>query len=395
MAYSDHFFKALGIDPESRAQIKAVAVKVNVPVSRLEYYNKNNIIPSGNDLKAILDIFGLSEIYLRLKMGRLDRETIALLQQDADKIVDTIKENSSAINTFGEFKTQLQTELGTLYQGDCLDVLKNIDSDSVDMIFADPPFNLNKLYPSKMNDNLKEEEYLSWTEQWIKECIRVLKHGGSIFLWNLPVWNSNLSSLLHGNLSFKHWIAVDMKYTLPIQGRLYPSHYSLLYFVKGKRANKFNPDRLSTPTCPKCFNDLKDYGGYKNKMNPKGISLTDIWTDIPPVRHAKYKKRAGANELSIRLLDRVIEMSTEPGDLILDPFGGSGTTYVVSELKNRHWIGCEIGPCEDILKRFSEIESDRKHLHDIRQNLNHLFTPSVKEQREKRGLWTAESVSKN
>ena len=85
--------------------------------------------------------------------------------------------------------------------------------------------------------------------------------------------------------------------------------------------------------CSSCFGDLKDYGGYKDKMNPNGINLTDVWYDIPPVRHAKYKKRNGANELSIKLLDRIIEMSTDEGDIVFDPFGGSGTTYVVSEIK--------------------------------------------------------------
>lgn len=87
--------------------------------------------------------------------------------------------------------------------------------------------------------------------------------------------------------------------------------------------------------CPKCFTDLKDYGGYKDKMNPDGTNLTDVWYDIPPVRHSKYKKREGANELSIKLLDRIVEMASEEGDIVFDPFGGSGTTYAVAEIKKR------------------------------------------------------------
>jgi len=167
-----------------------------------------------------------------------------------------------------------------------------------------------------------------------------------------------------------------------------------MYFVKGEKANKFEADRLPTPTCPKCFGDLKDYGGYKHKMNPLGVSLTDVWLDIPPVRHAKYKKREGANELSVRLLDRVIEMSTNPGDLVLDPFGGSGTTFVVAELKGRKWIGCELGPCDDILARFNNLEGDISNLKNIRKSLNNLFPENVRKARESHGLWTAESVAK-
>ncbi|MDX9786344.1 MAG: hypothetical protein RBT11_06200 [Desulfobacterales bacterium] len=60
--------------------------------------------------------------------------------------------------------------------------------------------------------------------------------------------------------------------------------------------------------CPHCLGDLKDYGGYKDKMNPDGVNLTDVWLDIPPVRHKKYKKRNSSNELSVKLIDRIIEM---------------------------------------------------------------------------------------
>jgi site-specific DNA-methyltransferase (adenine-specific) len=181
-----------------------------------------------------------------------------------------------------------------------MEVMSTLDSDSVDMIFADPPFNLKKLYPSSIDDNLKTERYLAWCEAWLSECTRLLKHGGALFVWNLPRWNAELASFLNGRLTFVHWIAVDIKYSLPIQRRLYPSHYSLLYYVKGPQARVFHPDRLPMQVCPHCAGDLRDYGGYKAKMNPKGVNLADVWWDISPVRHAKYKRRNGANELPLR-----------------------------------------------------------------------------------------------
>jgi len=96
-------------------------------------------------------------------------------------------------------------------------------------------------------------------------------------------------------------------------------------------------------------------------MNPDGVTLKDVWTDIPPVRHRKFKsKNRGANALSTKLLDRVIDMSTDPGDLVLDPFGGSGTTYAVCEAKDRHWIGSEIDYAEDIVAR---LENGEIHAH--------------------------------
>lgn len=92
-------------------------------------------------------------------------------------------------------------------------------------------------------------------------------------------------------------------------------------------------------------------------MNPNGVTLKDVWTDIPPVRHWKFKsKQRRANALSTKVLDRVVEMSTAPGDIVLDPFGGSGTTYVVCERKRRHWIGVELDFADDIVTRLESGE---------------------------------------
>ena len=148
---------------------------------------------------------------------------------------------------------------------------------------------------------------------------------------------------------FRHWVAVDIKYSLPIPGRLYPSHYSMLYYTKGK-PKSFHRPRVPIPICRHCGGDIKDYGGHRNKLHPDGLNLTDVWTDIPPVRHRKTKRR-GANELSIKLLRRVLEIASEPGDLVLDPFGGGGSIYAAAEEMHRHWLGVELGDCEPIIRR--------------------------------------------
>ena len=114
--------------------------------------------------------------------------------------------------------------------------------------------------------------------------------------------------------------------------------------------------RIRTPiqTCRHCGGEIKDYGGHRKAMNPNGVTLKDVWTDIPPVRHSKYKPDArAANALSTKVLDRVVEMSTMPGDLVLDPFGGSGTTYAVCEQRGRRWIGIELGAIDSIIARLN------------------------------------------
>jgi site-specific DNA-methyltransferase (adenine-specific) len=96
-------------------------------------------------------------------------------------------------------------------------------------------------------------------------------------------------------------------------------------------------------------------------MNPKGVTLKDVWTDIQPVRHWKFKsKDRRANALSTKILDRVIEMSTLPNDLVFDPFGGSGTTFAVCERKGSRWFETEIDYAQEIIER---LESNLIHSH--------------------------------
>ncbi|HEY6139813.1 MAG TPA: site-specific DNA-methyltransferase [Thermoanaerobaculia bacterium] len=243
-----------------------------------------------------------------------------------------------------------ETARGKLYRGDCINLLSTVERASVDLVFADPPFNLGKDYGKSISDDRADDEYLAWCRSWIASCVSTLKEGGAFYLYNLPKWNVELGHFLREEgMTFRHWIAIDIKMSLPIPGRLYPSHYSLLYYTKGKPA-RFNRPRVPIPACRHCGRDIKDYGGHRNKLHPDGLNLTDVWTDIAPVRHASTKRR-GANELSPKLLERVLTISSNEDDLVLDPFGGSGTTYFVAEQMKRRWVGVELGDCEPILRR--------------------------------------------
>lgn len=283
-----------------------------------------------------------------------------------------------------KFDSVFATDLGKLYSGDCEQIMRKLPSESVDLFFADPPFNLNKTYGNDNKDNLPEQEYLKWCYRWIDEGIRLLKPGGAFYLYNIPKWNIYLAEHLSKRLTFRHWITIKLTFSLPIQGRLYPAHYSLLYFVKGNKPKTFTPPRQPIQVCRHCGGEIQDYGGYKNKMNPKGVNLSDIWIDIPPVRHSKYKKRK-ENALSLKLLDRVLDISSKEGDMVLDPFGGSGTTYIASELKGRNWIGMEIATADKIVERFQNIEEDKKYFDYLQRNKNVLFTEDAIKLRKHNG----------
>lgn len=99
-------------------------------------------------------------------------------------------------------------ELNKIIVGDCLAELKRIPDESVDMAFADPPFNLKKNY-SSYHDSLEFQEYLQWCELWISEMVRVTKPTGSIFLHNIPKWLTYYATFLNKFAYFKHWIAWD------------------------------------------------------------------------------------------------------------------------------------------------------------------------------------------
>jgi site-specific DNA-methyltransferase (adenine-specific) len=243
---------------------------------------------------------------------------------------------------------------GVLFDGDCLEYLREIRSEIVDTAFADPPFNLGKNYGAESSDTMPDQEYVDWCKAWLLELIRILKPGGALFLYNLPRWNVQLAPfLLEHELLFRHWIAIGVKNGLPIAGRLYPAHYSLLYLTKGK-PKTFHRIRTPITTCRHCHGEIRDYGGHRKAMHPDGVTLMDVWDDIPPVRHRKNKSvKRPANALSTKIPDRIIEMTTNPGDLVLDPFGGSGTTYAVSYQKRRRWIGIELNHVDVIIERLT------------------------------------------
>ena len=226
-----------------------------------------------------------------------------------------------------------------IIHGDCLKVMSLIPSDSVDIAFADPPFNLNKKYAS-YRDCREFDDYLQWCRQWIHEMVRITKPSGSIFVHNIPKWLTFYSKFLHEVAEFRHWIAWDAP-TAPMGKTLQPGHYGILYFAKERSKNKFYEIRYPHRRCRKCGYLLKDYGGKKNKLHPFGPLVSDVWTDIHRVRHNK-RRDPHPCQLPVHLLERLILMSTDAGDVVFDPFMGTGTTAVAAAKLGRRVIGSDI-----------------------------------------------------
>ena len=226
-----------------------------------------------------------------------------------------------------------------IIQGDCLESLQQIPDNSIDMTFADPPFNLKKGYKS-YRDSLALQEYLQWCEQWIAEMVRVTKPSGAIFLHNIPKWLTYYATFLNQRADFKHWISWDAP-TSPMGKTLQPNHYGILFYAKDAKQLKFYEVRYPHKRDRKSTYLLKDYGGKKSGLHPFGSLVSDIWTDIHRVKHNKYRDEHPC-QLPIHLLERLILMTTDEADVVLDPFSGTGTTAIAAKRLGRNYIGLEL-----------------------------------------------------
>lgn len=228
--------------------------------------------------------------------------------------------------------------INKVVQGDCLEVLKKIPDDSVDVTFADPPFNLKKKYNSYY-DKHEVQEYLAWCKEWLKEMVRITKPTGSIFVHNIPKWLIYFGTYLNEIAIFKHWIAWDAMGT-PLGKTLLPNHYGILYYVKSDNF-KFYDIRMLHKRCRSCKIILQDYGGKKSQMHKFGPLISDVWTDIHRIRHKKRRDEHPC-QLPVHLIERILLMSSDEGDIVLDPFIGTGTTAIAAKKLGRHFIGIDI-----------------------------------------------------
>jgi site-specific DNA-methyltransferase (adenine-specific) len=233
----------------------------------------------------------------------------------------------------------VESFINKIHQGDCLDLLKQLPDNSVDMTFADPPFNLKKGYKS-YKDNLALQKYLDWCETWILEMVRVTKPTGSIYLHNIPKWLTYYADFLNKVADFKHWISWDAP-TMPMGKTLQPNHYGILFYAKNAKTLKFYEVRYPHKRDRKTSYLSKDYGGKKAGLHPFGSLLSDVWTDIHRIKHNKYRDEHPC-QLPVHLLERLILMSTDANDIVLDPFNGTGTTALAAKRLGRQFIGFEL-----------------------------------------------------
>ena len=223
-----------------------------------------------------------------------------------------------------------------------MQIMQKLPGNSFDMSFADPPFNIGKKYGQYDDTAKSKEEYLDWCFAWLREIVRITKPTGSIFIHNLPRWLTCYANYLDELAHFKNWIVWDEQTGAKKKNALIPSHYGILYYVKSPRY-KYNKIRTPHQLCRSCQKLLKDYGGKMKYAHSFGPTVSDVWGDIKRIRH-KSKRDSHPCQLPPALLERLILMSTDPGDLIFDPFMGTGTTAIAAKKLGRSYTGIELDP---------------------------------------------------
>ena len=229
--------------------------------------------------------------------------------------------------------------VGKVHNRDCLDLMAEMPTASVSMIFADPPFNLGKKYHS-YKDNIPFKQYIRWTEKWLQECVRLLKDDGSLFLYNIPRLLVYSANLLNTVAEFRHWIAWNSN-GQPLGKTLQPAHYGILFYTKNKNS-KFYDVRAPHKTCRLCKKYLKDYGGKEHLRHPFGYQISDVWDDIHRVRHNCRRIEKHPCQLPVPLIERMLLMTTDEQDIVFDPFTGSGSAAVAAQQLGRRYIGSDI-----------------------------------------------------
>ena len=202
----------------------------------------------------------------------------------------------------------------------------------VDLIIADPPYNLGKDYGN--NNDLKNfEEYLSFTRNWLRESKRVLKQDGTIYVFMGLRFVSHLYTVLDEELQlfFNSWIIWYYTQGLGKTKGFSPRHDDILMFNKSKKF-KFNLDSVRIP---------QKY--YRSRNNMNGANPGDVW-EFSHVHYCNENRQNHPTQKPEGLMERMILASTDENDVILDPFAGSGTTLRVAQQLNRACIGFELNP---------------------------------------------------
>lgn len=224
-----------------------------------------------------------------------------------------------------------------IHNMDCIQGMDALRARSVDLVFADPPFNIGYEYDG-YTDSVEHTKYLNWSKRWMLAAHRVLKDDGTFWLAIGDDYAAELK-LIAKDVGFRprSWVIWYYTFGVNCTAKFTRSHTHLLYFTKHEKNFTFRADAQECRVPSKrqlLYNDPR--------ANPKGRLSDDVW--LFPRVAGTFKERNGFHgcQMPQKLLGRIINLCSNPGDLVLDPFAGSGSTLIVAKKLDRKYVGFEL-----------------------------------------------------
>lgn len=269
-----------------------------------------------------------------------------------------------------KFSPYFTTNLGELYNADAIDYLSTLESESVNLIIADPPYNIKK---AEWDTFESQKAYIDWSLKWITEAQRILRNDGSLYICGFSEILADIKWSADHLFRGCKWLVWYYRNKANLSNDWGRSHESILHFRKSKNyvfnldkvRIPYNKHTLKYPSHPQAKSS--QYGNGKKytwSPHPDGAKPKDVF-EIPTISNHSWEKYDHPTQKPVQLIKNLLLASSNEGDLVIDPFGGSGTTFAVAEAFNRKWIGIEydINYCNTIINRLS----NKDHIHRIKQ----------------------------
>ncbi|HDR9165746.1 DNA-methyltransferase [Burkholderia stagnalis] len=235
-----------------------------------------------------------------------------------------------------------ESSLDTIIHGDCIAGIRQLPAESVDLIVADPPYNLNKDFGA-WKESERKEEWLSWSKTWLNECERVLRPGGSIFVYGIHHHLCWIQCHLY-ELGLEYRRQIIWYYENGFAGytRTLAAHYEpLLWFSKGNDY-VYHPIREPYKSTERLKHAITKNGKVW-KPHPDGRLAGDVWQfPVLAGRRFKDEKVAHPTQKPLSISSRIVRHFSNVGDVVLVPFAGSGSECVAAKEASRHYVGFEL-----------------------------------------------------
>ncbi len=302
------------------------------------------VVRDGLAHRETLDAFGYDVVTPAMRPDLLSQGQLLLWPVD-ERAPDALQ---LGITQSKHVRCQYEHSNGRLYQGDSLAWLASIPDGSVDLVFADPPYNIGK---ADWDSFETPEKYIDWCVRWIREVSRVLTPKGTFYICGFSEILADVKC--NASCYFKgcRWIVWHYKNKANLGNDWGRSHESIVHFRK-MQTTQLNVDAiripygahtLKYPDHPQADTSIYGKGSERERWtpNPKGAKPKDVF-DIPTTCNGMGEKTPHPTQKPEELVRKLVLASSKEGDLVIDPFSGSGTTLVVAQQLKRRWMGCDL-----------------------------------------------------